>query len=1042
MKAADDFQATLQTPIKTYLDFITAHPGGEEIQYRTPLENLINAIKLPYRNFTIVQEDRHSGIEVDGTPDFFVYEDEQTLLKRLVGFIECKKPTYKLEKLIESEQIKKYTKTCENIIVTNYHRFILIQKSNKIYDIVLTNKLETIIAFGTMLFEFYQYEYPYIITKKTLARTLAAQSFYYSVALREFMANPDNAGDSFYIKFNGLFDEYQKSINYHYELPDFCDIYSQSLVYGLMLARIDTGKKLDEHDLEYLHLIPGDYKLLIEFLSQGYESRNLPSSIKIALTNIGKNINLINIEAINHEFAKADAGKQSIAVYLYEDFLTQYDKLRGTESRKEGGVYYTPYQAADFIVRSVNDIIKNKFNLPLGYAEKTVKTLDFASGTGTFLHSIMELLLPQDIDDLTRQAAKEKILNDIYGFEINFTPYIIAHTIITRYLANNNISFQNNERLAVYLTNTLDITRHSISALLPRLKQEQEKSMLIKGEEEILAIVGNPPYFGGRSKANSDIIDGKVADYKKNLVGETNLQPLDDLYIKFIRFAEWKIEKSGEGVIGIVTSNSFLGGLIHRQMRKCLFETFDEIYIINLHGSSQKKEGDKNIFDIMIGVCLIFFIKYKVSAKNKTVKYFSTLENNLISRQQKFDFLDKASFSDISWVELKPAETKNYWFAKKDLTESTTYYKFTKITDIFSKYVSGIQSRKDAFCIKYTRVELDKLKEELANNTIQTIRDKYALTDGRDWSLASAMEDIKTSYNPITLCYRPFDYRWTSLSKLSHRFLGYSFYEVMQHFDKKDNIGITFVRQFSDAKPYTNALVSQYPIEMRTNYSFQGNAFIAPLYEYGENLDGEHPGEMSKVPNFTRSFREKYLSGLAWQPSPEEILAYIYAVLHSNVYRKKYFEFLKTDYPAVPMTKDKTIFYQYASLGQNLIDLHLLKNLPDDKSIRVSLGESKGSFIIDKMTVANNNIHLAVFAANKSSQGGQITFSGVTAEIFDFEIGSRKPIDLWIKNRIKDKVTLGLEDLQHIKNMILAIKQTIVVMGKIEQLGEEYLKGI
>jgi hypothetical protein len=240
VKAADDFQATIQAPVKNFLRFLTAHPGGEEIQYRTPLENLINAIKLPYRNFTIAQEDRHSGFEVDGTPDFFVYEDEQTLLKRLVGFIECKKPTYQLEKLVESEQIKKYTRTCENIIVTNYRRFILVQKSNKIYDIVLTNKPETIINFGNMFLEFYQYEYPYINTKKTLARTLAAQSFYYSVALREFMANPDNTEDSFYIKFKGLLSEYQKSINFHYELPDFCDIYSQSLFYGLMHARIDT----------------------------------------------------------------------------------------------------------------------------------------------------------------------------------------------------------------------------------------------------------------------------------------------------------------------------------------------------------------------------------------------------------------------------------------------------------------------------------------------------------------------------------------------------------------------------------------------------------------------------------------------------------------------------------------------------------------------------------------------------------------------------------------------------------------------------------
>jgi hypothetical protein len=1037
--AISDFHAMVKGAVKTYLDFMDANPGGEEIQYRTPLENLINAIKLPYRNFSIIQEDHHSGIEVAGTPDFFVYEDDHTLLKRLVGFIECKKPAYQLEKLIDSEQIKKYSRTCENMILTNYRRFILLQQSQIIKDIILANDTNAILDFQNLFLDFYQHEYPYINTKKKLAKTLAFQSFYYSVALREFIADPENSEDSFFIKFNGLFSEYQKSINYHYELPDFCDIYSQSLVYGLMLARIDTGKNLDEHDLEYLRLIPGDYKLLIEFLSQAYESRNLPPSIKLALINIGKNINLINIEAINQELARADGSKQSIAVYLYEDFLSHYDKLRGTENRKEGGVYYTPYEATDFIVRSVHDILIHKFNIGSGFSSKNVKTLDFACGTGTFLHSIMEVLLPKDMDDLARQLRKEKIMNDIYGFEIKFTPYIISHTLLTRFLAGKKILFEKNERLGVYLTNTLDISQHSISALLPRLKQEHDKSMMIKSSEDILAIVGNPPYFGGRSKANSDIIDGYVGDYKKNLDGETNLQPLDDLYIKFIRFAEWKIEKSGEGVIGIITNNSFLDGPIHRQMRKCLYETFDEIYILNLHGNTWKKEGDKNIFDILLGVSIIFFVKYKTSLQNKNIFYYSTIENDLISRKQKLDFLENTNFRQVPWFALNPPETKNYWFVKKDLSETDTYNSFIKITDIFNKYCSGIEGRRDSFCIKYSLSELDKLKEELANNNIQSIRDKYGVTDSRDWSLDNAMEDIKNSYNPVKLTYRPFDYRYTSLSKLSHRFIGYSFYDVMQHFDNKENIGISFVRQFSDAKPYTNILVSQYPIERRTNYSFQGGAFIAPLYVYGENLDGEHPGEITKAPNFTRSFIENYLKSLKWKPEPEDVLAYIYAVLHSKIYREKYIVFLKTDFPAVPMTKNKNIFTQYAKLGTELIELHLLKNLPSDTSIKVSLGDVKGDFCIDKLTYANCKIHLSVSPVNKSSHGGLITFENVTPDIFNFEIGSRKPIDLWIKNRIKDRVSIKLEDLQHIKNTIIAIKQTISVMDEIELLGDEYL---
>ncbi|MDR1470377.1 MAG: N-6 DNA methylase [Spirochaetaceae bacterium] len=1037
--AAFDFDQTVKNAVQTYLDWLSVNAGGEEIQYRAPLENVINAIMPPSRNFSILQEDRHSDVEIAGIPDFFVYEDDHTLLKRLVGFIECKKPAYPLEKLIESEQIKKYSRSCENIILTNYHRFILLQQGRILKDITLGNDTKTTLDFQNLFFEFYQYEYPYINTKKMLAKTLAAQSFYYSVALREFIADPKNSGDSFFIKFNGLFGEYQKSMNYYYVLSDFCDIYSQSLVYGLMLARIDTGKTLDEHDLEYLRSIPDDYKLLIEFLSQAYESRNLPPPIKLALINIGKNINLINIEAINQEFAKMDSGKQSIAVYLYEDFLSQYDKHRGTENRKEGGVYYTPYEVAGFIVRSVNDILMNKFNLDTGFSSKKVKTLDFASGTGTFLHSIMEIVLPQDMDDLARRQAKEKILNDIYGFEVNFTPHIISHTLLTRFLAGKNITFENNERLGVYLTNTLDISHHSISALLPRLKYEHDKSMAIKSTETILAIVGNPPYFGGRSKANSDMIDSKVADYKKNLAGETNLQPLDDLYIKFIRFAQWKIEKSGEGVIGIVTNNSFLDGLIHRQMRRHLYETFDEIYILNLHGNTQKKEGDKNIFDILIGVGIVFFIKYKTPLENKKVFYYSTIENNLISRKQKLNFLENTAFNRVPWIELNPPETTNYWFVKKDLSETNTYNRFMKITDIFNKYSSGIEGRRDAFCIKYSLSELDKLKEELSNNNIQLIRDKYQLIDGENWDLATAMKDLTTSYNPIILHYRPFDFRYTSLSKLSHHFLGRPFYEVMRHFENKENIGISFVRQFSDSKPYTNVMISQYPIERRANYSFQGGAYFAPLYVYNEDIDGERLGTITKTPNFTQSFCNNYLKSLKWKPTPEDVLSYIYAVLHAKIYREKYIVFLKTGFPAIPMTRDQDIFTKYAVLGKKLIELHLLKSIPLDTSIKVSLGDVTGSFYIDELTYANSKIHLSVSPAHTSSRGGLITFEGVTPDIFDFEMGARKPMALWIKNRKKDRVSLNIEDLQHIKNMIIAIKQTISVMKEIELLGEDYL---
>jgi hypothetical protein len=767
--------STMYDIIKDYLNYLSTHPNGGEISYRTEFEKFFKKSipsHLKYKNITVIQEDRYSGIEIKGTPDFFVYEDYDSLLKKLVGFIECKEPAYKLEKLIESEQIKKYAQTCENIIITNYHRFILLQKGKKEHDFELSNEQNSIQKFENMLRDFYSYDYPYIKTKKSLVTALAAQSFYYSVALREFMANKGNEMENFYIKFNLLFSEFQKSISYHYELEDFCDIYSQSLVYGLMLSCIDTTKKLDEKELDYLRGIPNEYKLLYEFLSKAYENRDFPMPIKMALINIGKNINLISIEDIKKEFAKTNNGKQNIAVYLYEDFMKEYDKLRQTEKRKENGVYYTPNEAADFIARSVNEIIKTKFSLPKGYLSDNVKTLDFACGTGTFLHSIFQLILQNIGDDLDKGELLGKISEDIYGFELLFTPHIIAHTFLMKLLKENGLEM-NGERLRIYLTNTLDIdAQHSISEHMPELKKEYDKSTDIKNKEQILAIVGNPPYRNGKSQAKEGRIDSELNKYKEGL-NDKKIN-LDDLYIKFIRFAELKIEKSGYGIIGIITNNSYLYGKTHRQMRKHLYNTFDEIYIVNLHGNAHKSEKDKNIFDIMVGVSIAFFVKLKEPAK-KCVRYFSTMDNNIVSRQEKLSFLENTKFEKIKWKKLNPKETEYFWFVDKNLSLQSEYNKFWKVTDIFKDMNSGLNTLQDPVCSVYSRKQIKEVVNNFKDLSIEALQEKYNLKEARDWTISGAKNDCKNNYKEnlfIQYNFRPFDIRHTFYSGQTRGFIG------------------------------------------------------------------------------------------------------------------------------------------------------------------------------------------------------------------------------------------------------------------------------
>ncbi|MCL2596482.1 MAG: N-6 DNA methylase [Paludibacter sp.] len=1020
----------IQPQVQTYLACLSARPDGEEIEYRTPFETLFNSLSLPFMQKTsIIQEDRRSGIEIDGMPDFFVWNDADTTFKSLIGFIECKKPAFNLEKLIDSEQIKKYSKTCENIIITNYHRFILLQKGKQIHDLELSSNPIVIQHFTNLLQDFYGYIYPYICTKKTLVSSLAAQSFYYSVALRQYVENKENETDGFYRKFNATFNEYQTSFNYYYGLADFCDIYSQSLVYGLLLARLNSQKDFDEKDLRYIDAIPLEYKLLREFLSQAYESGYLPTSIKIALTNIGKNVNLVNTDAIQTEFNKANNGKQNIAVYLYEDFLQQYDNLRNTEKRKSGGVYYTPQEATDFITRSVDDIIKTQFHFQKGYLSENIKVLDFACGTGTFLHSIFEIMLSEKTDELQKSLIKQKIVNDIYGFELLFTPYIIAHTFLTLYLKDKGIFLENN-RLGIYLTNTLDIAKHTVTDFLPTLKNEHEKATQIKDQENILAIVGNPPYFNGKSFAKKGIIDKELEKYKTGL-NERKIN-LDDDYIKFIRFAEWKITQNKMGIVGIITNNSYLDGVTHRQMRKHLYETFDEIYIVNLHGNTRKKEQDKNIFDIMVGVSIVFFVKHKNPAKKKIVKYFSTLENNLIKRQQKLDFLANNKLSDLKWKKLKPEHTEFFWFTDKDLSLGKEYNKFWKITDIFAHYNSGIETKKDEFTIQYTKKKIETIVEDFEKIPFYEVKSKYNLKDGH-WTTKSAYKSLKeVSFDKKfirQLQYRPFDNRWSYIHEIAG-FLARPRYQTNKYFEHA-NIGLCFTRNL-DKDYYSDILISDKPIDAHVT---SGQNYIAPLYIYNGghgyaeiDFDGH-----KRYANFTQNFIKKYLEKINFEPTPEEILAYIYAVLHSKIYREKYLEFLKTDFPAVPLTTDKEIFYKYAKLGQKLIDLHLLENLSDDVEIKVSSIPEK-DFVVEKIIHDNNKLFL------HTKQDKTVVFEGITSEVYNFEIGSYKPIEKWLKYRIKDKIELTVHDLKHLQKMIISIKNTILLMNKIEGLGEEYLK--
>jgi len=602
---------------------------------RIPFENLLNAIKP--KEIKVVYKAQKEEYE-NGTTDFKIFKQidstEKLTYPNLVGYIECKKLNENLDKIIKTPQIKKYLEVSPNVLITDYNRFILFSFEKKISDITLfdygLNKHMLFNEFNeitqdkadrlqNILTEFFNSNARKIKSKKELVKVLSRQAFYLGVKTREFIENNNNKYSKFTKFFSKTYESFKEAVNYEFDMKEFCDIFGQSIVYGLLVAHIEVkedenGRKIDESD-NFINFLPSEFALLTEFLYFSIPSFNIPQEIQYIIENIKKTIVLIDQDEIAKELKTNTDG---ISIYLYEDFLKDFDDLKNSEKRKEGGVYCSPEPVVSYIVNSINYILKTKLNQIKGFASESVKTLDLATGTGSFLAQVFDTIITEERSPVFKiDNIKNKFLKDIYGFEMMFVPYIVAHLKLARILKNEGFnSFSDENKLQIYLTNTLDLEQRELYMSMPLLllEEEHEKAQKIKNKEEILVILGNPPY-NNKSKNKGEKIVKLLDKYKRGL-NEKKIN-LDDDYIKFIRFAEWKLVdqwKNGlipidkKGVMGFITNNSFIWGRTHRQMRKSLYENYDEIYILNLHGGKTDMKNDKNVFDIQTGVCISFFI--------------------------------------------------------------------------------------------------------------------------------------------------------------------------------------------------------------------------------------------------------------------------------------------------------------------------------------------------------------------------------------------------------------------------------------------------
>jgi type I restriction-modification system DNA methylase subunit len=996
-----------------------------EMTLRTPLENFIKGLSP---DFDVTHEAKR--LKALGAPDFTAYRSGIN-----VGYVEAKDLGKNLDEELESQQLKKYRESIDNIILTDYRRFILIRSNQTIFDQSLFSladlsdqksriRAKQIDEFVQLTDTFFGYRQPTIRSAKILAEELAKKTKLLkdlaSEQLEEDLEKVERG-----IPPSSLYDFYEalNELIKDISVQDCADAYAQTIAYGLFLAKINEKGALDR-ETAASH-IPRNIKIIRKIFSS-IAGDSLPSDVSWIVDAL---INILNASEVDEILSEIDfRGKKDRDpfTFFYEDFLALYEP----EKKKRLGVYYTPRPVVSFIVKSVNRILKDEFDKPLGLAEEGLTVLDPAVGTGTFLWlvylSALVELKERGLGGLIPKKIKTHILQDFYGFELLITPYIIAHLKLTTVLKKWFYKFDDEDRVQVYLTNTLEpFETHTHMPFLGELTEESEAADNLKLKKPIMVILGNPPYSVSSSN-KSEWISEKMQDYKKDL-NERNIRPLNDDYIKFIRFAQWKIEQNEQGIIGLITNNRYLDGAIHRQIRKSLFHVFDRIYVLNLHGSSRRTaetqvmQKDENVFDIQQGVAIAFFVKNSKFADKKV--FYADLTGE---RQHKYSWLDNATLDTVQWQEIEP-EAPNYFFVPKDTSLQKHYNEFRSLSEIFDVQSVGVKTSRDHFVTAFSESELaSKMSLFKSDQSDEYVRDCFNLKDTGDWNLREARERFKkidyrdciTKYS-----YRPFDTRFICYSPV---LVDRPRQRFMSNF-AQSNLGLIASRLLS-GNEYHHVQVTKSITDMSLLSTKSESVHIFPLYIY--NRESTRTAQLglggnvetirnAKQPNFTSEFVE--FIGHLYEPhvpTCEDIFGYIYAILHSPTYRDSYNEFLKTDFPRVPFAQDFNQFKKLSELGTQLVDLHLFNTILAT-STRFDI---QGTNIVTSVKYDNPRVYI-----NKDQY-----FDNITAEVWNFRIGAYLALDKWLKSRKGRE--LSSSDIEHFLQVVEVVKQTIQCMKEIDGL--------
>jgi hypothetical protein len=720
----------------------------------------------------------------------------------------------------------------------------------------------------------------------------------------------------------------------------FADMFAQTLAYGLFAARVHEPNKPFSRESAAVNL-PRTNPFLRELFEQ-IAGVKMPDTIAWAVDDMVELLKHADMTEILRDFGKCK-GREDPVVHFYETFLAAYDPAM----REVRGVFYTPEPVVSYIVNSLDWLLKTRLGRPKGLADEDTLILDTATGTATFLYFVIDLIHQGFRKQLGAWDGyiSRHLLPRIFGFELLMAPYAVAHLKISMLLERSGYTFGSDQRLGIYLTNTLEEAAKKSEVLLGQfVSREANAAAEIKRERPIMVVLGNPPYANFGRMNRGEWILNLLKDYKRDL-NEKKLN-LDDDYIKFIRFAQWRIEQTGYGILGYITNNSYLDGITHRRMRQVLMQTFDEIYVLNLHGSLLKKEKtpeggkDENVFDITVGVSILLAVKLK-QGKDEPKVPARVFHADLWGRREiyegdqltggKYHWLWENDARTTAWTEIKPVEPY-FFFVPKDLSTGTEYATAIPLDALFSISQNGLKTDRDELFYDWDRRELGgRIKVFFDQTYADDFKTRYRIVTSSSFDIEERRKETTFDAGRLRAClYRPFDTRWLYYDP---RLTSRPAEKVMRQM-MADNLAFITGRQgqVMGEIPWDLALCTADLVD--TNLFYRGGNGVFPLYLYpsADELDASTGRRPNINPEFLKALAQKLNvpqegpHGLPKGVTPEDIFHYAYAVFHSPTYRARYAEFLKIDFPRLPLTSNRDLFFSLAALGGELVGLHLMES--------------------------------------------------------------------------------------------------------------------